>query len=65
MIRQLYPLRNCNYKLTPENIANKVNHILNNQDLILEWKKNCNFAARELTWENEEVVLKEIYGKYV
>jgi len=49
----------------PENIADKVNHILNNQDLILEWKKNCNFAARELTWENEEVVLKEIYGKYV
>ncbi len=49
----------------PKNIANKLNHILNNQDLILKWKKNCNFAARELTWENEEVVLKKIYGKYV
>jgi excinuclease ABC subunit C len=23
MVRQLYPLRNCNYKLTPENISNK------------------------------------------
>ncbi len=49
----------------PEKIATKINHILNNQGLIKEWKKNCSFAAIELTWENEEKVLKKIYSKYV
>ena len=30
-----------------------------------KWKKNCKFAASELTWENEEKVLIDIYSKYV
>lgn len=49
----------------PKHIADKINHILNNQDLMAVWKKNCSFAARELTWENEEIILKKIYSKYV
>ena len=49
----------------PKTIAKKINQILNNQDLIQEWKKNCSFAAKELTWENEEKVLIKIYSKYV
>ena len=49
----------------PTNIAQKINHILNNQALITKWKKNCSFAAEKLTWENEEKILKEIYSKYV
>ena len=49
----------------PENIANKINQILSNQALMDKWKKNCSFAASELTWENEEKVLKGIYAKYV
>lgn len=49
----------------PKSIAKKINHILSNQGLVAEWKKNCKFAARKLTWENEELVLKKIYSKYV
>lgn len=49
----------------PKNIAQKINYMLNNQVLMDKWKKNCSFAASELTWENEEKVLKEIYSKYV
>lgn len=49
----------------PRNIAEKINHILNNQALITKWKKNCSLAAEKLTWENEETILKEIYSKYV
>ncbi len=49
----------------PKNIAQKINQMLNNQVLMKKWKKNCKFAAAELTWENEERILKEIYCKYV
>lgn len=49
----------------PKNIAEKINHLLKNQALIMKWKKNCSFAAEKLTWENEEKILKEIYSKYV
>ena len=49
----------------PENIALKINQILSNQELMSKWKKNCKFAAEELVWENEELVLKNVYSKYV
>jgi hypothetical protein len=29
-----------------------------------KWKKNTNFAASELTWQNEEKVLRKVYEKY-
>jgi len=48
-----------------EHIAEKINHILSNQGIMMEWKNNCSFAAQKLTWENEESVLKNIYSKYV
>lgn len=49
----------------PENIALKINQILSNQQLMSKWKKNCKFAAEKLVWENEELVLKNVYSKYV
>lgn len=49
----------------PKNIARKINGMLSNQALMGKWKKNCKFAAHELTWENEEKTLKGIYAKYV
>ncbi len=49
----------------PKNIANKINDMLSNEKQIVSWKKNCKFAANELTWENEEKILKNIYLKYV
>jgi len=49
----------------PANIALKINQTLSNQELMSMWKKNCKFAANKLVWENEELVLKNIYSKYV
>ncbi len=53
----------CDHK--PKNIAEKINQILSNSVQMEKWKKNCKFAAIELTWENEEKVLIDIYSKYV
>ena len=49
----------------PQNIAKRINQILSNPVQMEKWKKNCKFAASELTWENEEKVLIDIYSKYV
>lgn len=49
----------------PESISDKLNNVLADKELMAKWKKNCSFAAQELTWENEEKTLKEIYSNYV
>jgi glycosyltransferase involved in cell wall biosynthesis len=49
----------------PKAIAQKVNEILANQELMLKWKKNVTFAASQLSWENEEQQLIKIYDQYV
>ena len=49
----------------PETIATKVNEILADKELLKKWKKNVNFAASKLTWENEEQLLKNIFVEYV
>ena len=49
----------------PKNIAIKINQILSNQIQLEKWKKNCKFAANDLTWEHEEKVLIDIYSQYV
>lgn len=49
----------------PQNIAQKITEILNNQSLIGKWKKNLNFAASQLNWELEEKTLHNVYEKYV
>ncbi|MFH1004601.1 MAG: glycosyltransferase [Bacteroidota bacterium] len=45
----------------PKHIAEKINFMLNDERKRKYWKENCFIAARELCWENEEQVLKEIY----
>lgn len=44
-----------------ENIAEKINKLLNDKQLYDEMKANCKLAAEDLCWENEEKVLEEIY----
>jgi glycosyltransferase involved in cell wall biosynthesis len=48
----------------PKAIAEKINEILAKDALMEKWKKNTNFAASELTWQNEEKVLRKVYEKY-
>lgn len=45
----------------PENIAEKINQLVNDKQLYDEMKANCKVAAADLCWENEEKVLEEIY----
>lgn len=45
----------------PENIAKKINQLVNDKQLYEEMKANCEVAAEELCWENEEKVLEKIY----
>lgn len=44
-----------------ENIAEKINQLVNDKQLYDEMKANCKIAAEDLCWENEEKVLEEIY----
>lgn len=48
----------------PENIALKVNEILENQHIMEKWKKNCTFASSQLTWQKESEKLQLILAKY-
>ncbi len=49
----------------PKTIANKVNEIIDNQELMENWKKNTTFAAQVLNWEKESEGLRKVYEKYV
>lgn len=44
-----------------ENIAEKINKLVNDKQLYNDLKTNCKIAAEDLCWENEEKVLEEIY----
>ena len=45
----------------PESIAVTINNLLNDKLLYDRLKANCQIAAEELCWENEEKVLEQIY----
>lgn len=49
----------------PRHIAEKINESLANQVVMERWKKNTNLAAQKLSWENEEIILREVYANYV
>lgn len=49
----------------PSEIAGIIHLMLNDETLRNKWKENLAKAAGELTWENEEKVLKAVYQKYV
>lgn len=48
---------------TPEAIATAVKE-LSDSEKLAKCRKNCKTAARELTWENEEKILEEIYTPF-
>lgn len=49
----------------PSELAGMLNRMLDDAEAQAVWKHNLAAAARELTWENEEKVLKAVYQKYV
>jgi glycosyltransferase involved in cell wall biosynthesis len=49
----------------PVHIAGQIILAMSDEERIRKWKENCKFAARELCWEKEEEVIKEVYQKYV
>ncbi|MCR4964714.1 MAG: glycosyltransferase [Bacteroidales bacterium] len=48
---------------SPEAIAATVRQLMDNPDFYQQCKEHCSTAAQELTWENEEKVLAEIYAQ--
>ncbi len=49
----------------PKHIADKINQMLASGEQLLKWKENTKLAARELTWENEEMELMKVYKLFL
>ncbi|MCL2289953.1 MAG: glycosyltransferase family 4 protein [Bacteroidetes bacterium] len=47
--------------LEPQTVANAINSILENSELLIRLKENCRTATQELNWENEERMIWKIY----
>jgi len=45
----------------PQHIASKIKEMLSNENNYNKWKANTHKAAKELCWENESVILKELF----
>ncbi len=52
-------------EVTPECIAEAVNNLLKNRNLLEKFKYNTIQASQELSWENESLVLQETYRQYL
>lgn len=48
-------------KTDPKTVSDAINEMIRNKELYAQYKENCKIAARELTWENEQKVIREIY----
>jgi glycosyltransferase involved in cell wall biosynthesis len=46
----------------PRYLAKILNNILNDKDQLVQWSLNCEKAAKELIWENEEKKLLQIFS---
>jgi glycosyltransferase involved in cell wall biosynthesis len=49
----------------PVILAGKIDEMLNDPEKLNRYRKNCEFAASELCWENEENELINLFKKYV
>jgi glycosyltransferase involved in cell wall biosynthesis len=60
-----YKIGEITESLEPRHLAEKINDALNNQEKRKVWKSNLPLAARELTWENEEKVIWEMFEGFL
>lgn len=49
----------------PKNIATKINEMFSDSEKMLLWKMNTSVVRKDLNWEKESEVLKEVYRKYL
>ena len=49
----------------PKKLAESINEVLNNSEKRKTWKANLVRASKELTWENEEEILKGIFEEFL
>jgi glycosyltransferase involved in cell wall biosynthesis len=64
-IVQQYKVGEITDSLEPEMLAGKISDCLENEEKIKIWLQNLPKAASELTWENEEGVIREIFGQFI
>jgi len=64
-IIRTYNVGDCIDNHDPKHIAEKINFILGNTELLSGWKKNCKIAAAKLNWELEEQALVNVYTKFL
>lgn len=60
-----YQIGEITESLEPRHLAEKITDALNNQKKRKMWKNNLLLAAKELTWENEEKVIWEIFNGFL
>ncbi len=60
-----YKVGDCIQSHDPKHIADKINSILNNENQLQDWKKNCKIAAENLNWEKEEKLLTQVYAPFL
>jgi hypothetical protein len=60
-----YKIGEITNSLAPEILAEKMKSILFQEEKRKEWYRNLESAAKELTWENEERVITEIYSRFL
>jgi len=60
-----YNIGEITESLEPRHLAEKITDALNNQEKRKIWQSNLLQAAKELTWENEEKVIWEIFEGFL
>jgi glycosyltransferase involved in cell wall biosynthesis len=60
-----YMIGDCIENHTPQHIADKINHILQDTETLEIWKKNTKIAAAELNWQTEEQQLIAVYRQFL
>ncbi len=60
-----YKIGEITRSLEPKKLAEKINSALLNDELRTIWKENLKIAANELTWENEEKIVINLFSKFL
>jgi glycosyltransferase involved in cell wall biosynthesis len=64
-IVQQYKVGEITDSLEPETLAGKISDCLENEEKRKVWLQNLPKAASNLTWENEEGVIREIFERFI